>query len=360
MIVKCENCQTRFKIPDDKVTEKGVKVRCTKCSHTFRVKRDAEGNALIVPAAPSAGPPVKAVPAPENPFASFAPVTPPGGDMFSKETRVAPRPVRPPGSPERVGVTPPPPAPEAQADVTVRAAGPSDPEVTRKGPPPSRDQLAVAFGLEPEALTNPAGAYGAFVPGPGPGSGPHDSTSSAMTHPGLAFGELDAQGSSSSSATTDPAATYGAPGPKVSALSSAPVGSDPFGEEAQLGPPPGRGPDHSLFDIPPPPPEAPASALDQAPGGLGDPGSFAPGLQGAPAPLQTPMMAPHKPAGRPEDARGFEEQGGAGAARRITGLLVNLAVAAGLVLLLLTGGSVYLNEGKLDLSAFSAERMASL
>src|SRR5581483_4099363 len=37
MIVKCEQCQTRFKIPDDKVTEKGVKVRCTKCQHTFRV-----------------------------------------------------------------------------------------------------------------------------------------------------------------------------------------------------------------------------------------------------------------------------------------------------------------------------------
>ena len=39
MIVKCENCQTRFKIPDEKVTEKGVKVRCTKCQHTFRVHR---------------------------------------------------------------------------------------------------------------------------------------------------------------------------------------------------------------------------------------------------------------------------------------------------------------------------------
>lgn len=40
MIVKCEQCQTRFKIPDDKVTDKGVKVRCTKCGHTFRVAKD--------------------------------------------------------------------------------------------------------------------------------------------------------------------------------------------------------------------------------------------------------------------------------------------------------------------------------
>lgn len=45
MIVKCEQCQTRFKIPDDKVTEKGVKVRCTKCQHTFRVMRESAAGA---------------------------------------------------------------------------------------------------------------------------------------------------------------------------------------------------------------------------------------------------------------------------------------------------------------------------
>lgn len=44
MIVKCEQCQTRFKIADDKVTEKGVKVRCAKCSHTFRVSRSPEAS----------------------------------------------------------------------------------------------------------------------------------------------------------------------------------------------------------------------------------------------------------------------------------------------------------------------------
>src|SRR6185369_16461790 len=98
MIVKCENCQTRFKIPDDKVTDKGVKVRCTKCSHTFRVKRGADGSALIVPAAPSAAAPVSGVP--ENPFAQFSP--PPGGEMFSKNTRVAPMPTRPEVAPPEV------------------------------------------------------------------------------------------------------------------------------------------------------------------------------------------------------------------------------------------------------------------
>ncbi|AKQ64186.1 hypothetical protein A176_001098 [Myxococcus hansupus] len=53
MIVKCERCQTRFKIPDEKVTEKGVKVRCTKCQNTFRVARDAAAVAPPEPPAPS-------------------------------------------------------------------------------------------------------------------------------------------------------------------------------------------------------------------------------------------------------------------------------------------------------------------
>ena len=56
MIVTCPQCQTRFRIPDERVTAKGVKVRCTRCRHTFRVSRPAE--------------PVEAA---EDPFAQFSP-----------------------------------------------------------------------------------------------------------------------------------------------------------------------------------------------------------------------------------------------------------------------------------------------
>src|SRR6478736_4892844 len=60
MIVKCEQCQTRFKIPDEKVTDKGVKVRCTKCGHTFRVTREsavsAQGAPGTIPPVPVPGP----------------------------------------------------------------------------------------------------------------------------------------------------------------------------------------------------------------------------------------------------------------------------------------------------------------
>jgi predicted Zn finger-like uncharacterized protein len=37
MIVQCTNCRARFRVADEKVPDKGVKVRCTKCSTVFRV-----------------------------------------------------------------------------------------------------------------------------------------------------------------------------------------------------------------------------------------------------------------------------------------------------------------------------------
>jgi len=39
MIVNCEKCDTKFKLDDSKVTEKGIKVRCSKCQAVFLVKR---------------------------------------------------------------------------------------------------------------------------------------------------------------------------------------------------------------------------------------------------------------------------------------------------------------------------------
>lgn len=40
MIIQCEKCQTRFRLDDSRVTDKGVKVRCTKCKHVFRVQKE--------------------------------------------------------------------------------------------------------------------------------------------------------------------------------------------------------------------------------------------------------------------------------------------------------------------------------
>ncbi len=57
MIVQCESCRSRFKIGDDKITDRGVRVRCTKCGSVFVVRRGA-------PAPEAAPAPSAAVPLP--------------------------------------------------------------------------------------------------------------------------------------------------------------------------------------------------------------------------------------------------------------------------------------------------------
>lgn len=47
MIVECPNCQSKFKLPDDKIGPSGAKLRCGKCRHVFHVDPPA-------PPAPSA------------------------------------------------------------------------------------------------------------------------------------------------------------------------------------------------------------------------------------------------------------------------------------------------------------------
>ena len=41
MIIQCEKCQTKFRLDDSRVTDKGVKVRCTKCKYVFTVRKEA-------------------------------------------------------------------------------------------------------------------------------------------------------------------------------------------------------------------------------------------------------------------------------------------------------------------------------
>lgn len=41
MIIQCEQCRTKFRLDDSKVSERGIKVRCAKCRHIFTVRKDA-------------------------------------------------------------------------------------------------------------------------------------------------------------------------------------------------------------------------------------------------------------------------------------------------------------------------------
>jgi predicted Zn finger-like uncharacterized protein len=93
MIVQCGACQTKFRVPDDKIGDKPVKVRCSRCAHIFPVTRadgTAEGPPLPVSALNIAPRQTEAVPLPAesdpfaaiDPFAEFGPAQP-HGDVTS-------------------------------------------------------------------------------------------------------------------------------------------------------------------------------------------------------------------------------------------------------------------------------------
>src|SRR6478735_8078154 len=67
MVIQCPACQTRFRLADEKIGPQGVSVRCSKCAHTFPVRREDAGNATTIvamPAAAAAPPPSPPAPLP--------------------------------------------------------------------------------------------------------------------------------------------------------------------------------------------------------------------------------------------------------------------------------------------------------
>ena len=70
MIVKCEQCKTRFRLADEKVPPSGVRVRCARCLHVFRAHRvsalQPHSHASPFSAQMFSVPPVE-----EDPFAFF-------------------------------------------------------------------------------------------------------------------------------------------------------------------------------------------------------------------------------------------------------------------------------------------------
>jgi len=71
LIVQCEHCQTKYRIPDEKVKGKAARVRCTKCSNTFTV---LPGGGVPAAAPPEAAPPAeetaRSAPEPQGPSPS--------------------------------------------------------------------------------------------------------------------------------------------------------------------------------------------------------------------------------------------------------------------------------------------------
>ncbi len=158
MIVQCEQCQTRFKIPDERVTEKGVKVRCTKCGNTFRVTK-AGGTA---PAA-----------APDDPFARFASAESADPTKRTLELKAMPAGTLPPSP-----VAPSAPPASSAFDFSSLVPGPPPPAA----PPPGGAAPLFDFS----ALVPPSGAgapTAAPVPPPAAGTGALAFDFSGLTAP---------------------------------------------------------------------------------------------------------------------------------------------------------------------------------
>ncbi|HUT55595.1 MAG TPA: zinc-ribbon domain-containing protein [bacterium] len=83
MIVQCDKCGAKFHLADEKVTDKGAKVRCSKCKAVFTVKKSKEQPDSAPAPAPEALSP-KTAPAPSAP-APAPPAAPrkAGDDPFS-------------------------------------------------------------------------------------------------------------------------------------------------------------------------------------------------------------------------------------------------------------------------------------
>ena len=426
MIVTCPQCQTRFRIPDDKVTPKGVKVRCTRCRHTFRVSRPAE------PAAASA-----------DPFAQFGPP-----DALSELDKTPAR-----GTPAAalgVQVEPagPPPADDFDVDVEApdarRAALPADPawasaalptaEHAPAPPPPPPPPLPARRDPEPapesgalargdghpgsdEGLDLPAADSGGLELDSGsPQSSWQGSLESGLelppASPGseLDFGDLDLTGSmpvpsppppsdraldfdAFAGAPAAPTRTPTSPGHRREPAERSDPGLERTPRPAPLVPPSGRTPTGelfgksatpldeepfpvgpgaqdstaeraALFEMPEPPPApapaAPASLLADVPDAVPDvPEAPAP----TPAGLAPVVSVPIGRVTRPPTAAGvlgLEERRELGRARRVSAAVVNVGIAALLLLVLAAVGNVYVNEGRLDWGALSPRRWASL
>lgn len=379
MIVKCEQCQTKFKIPDDKVTDKGVKVRCTKCGHTFRVMKEA-GAAAPVASVTTKMPAVALDSA--DPFSKFgeaaanavpkAEQTRPGvfalGVEASRMPELAKPAVRP--APASAGPSPfdfgslappaaaPPPRPSAATTQPVAPfdfaslMGPPSPGAPPAASPPTR-AAAPPPGPAPfdfSALTAPPPPPPPPAPAPAP-------RMSAPARP------VDAPAMSFDFSSLGPSATPGASQPApanelLAGLPPAPSGGgllddlpsptpggalldDPFGSSSAAMPsvPANASKEearHALFDmsVAAAPIEDLSQAVAYAP---------APSAPQAVVPVSSPSTTvPAVP--RPPDPS--TERG-----RRALGIVVNVMIAAVLVVGVVVVTSATMNEGKLDVQS---------
>ncbi len=310
VVVQCQSCQARFRVADEKVTDRGVRVRCTSCKTIFLVKKDgvvATSQAttgetvmgmapisLVPPQrqpGPAAGvrlstPPVQksAPPAPRPsapPAARNGAPKRPLDDLFGMaeltgEAPSAPPPAPvpfpasrpPPAGPPRAKVPPPQPAapalrprpkaPPLELDLDI--GGPATPRPPTTRPPPAK-----SLPPSPRKLDSPL-PIGKLQRPPEPFGEPTDDSPVPSIPPPPPSVFEDAESAAPAAAVSAP------PPPPGPARSDRPDLRDPFdgmdlGAEGEGNPPPLRASDPALAKVPAAPP-APSTSegADHEPG----------------------------------------------------------------------------------------------
>lgn len=154
MIFQCTNCRARFRVADEKVAERGVKVRCTKCTVVFKVTREDAIESGGRPATEVTGPAPqpRALHAPVQP--PRAPHTQPSSDDFGIDLGLNLDLAPPPSSRPLAGT--PNRTPEQTARRLPAMPPMSAGRQASSGPPTPADPFAALdLGLLPEAARTP-------------------------------------------------------------------------------------------------------------------------------------------------------------------------------------------------------------
>lgn len=341
MIVTCGQCKTRFRIPEAKVApEKGVKVRCTKCGHTFRVFRDPSSAPIEL--GPQHGPSPHESPHLEvDPFERFGSTTDLGSPRASRGEPKAPAPfdfsaIAPPSGPST-------PAPGA-FDFSVLTM----PPLSRPGTTPSLAASTPEFDFS--SLGSPQGSGTAALDEQ---ALPPPSSLDALAPPFRDQFESPTDFSEAASAPRAVTPPPGALGALPAAPGEAPQAADgffgaPLEVEARrplldlpddIGPEAARG---ALFDLSAVPPrsEAPSALSELAPSAERLPASPVPSLAQAGVLAAQPLEAPRR--------------------RILVGVMVNAVIALFLGAGVMVIVAALLNDGNLNRETLSLKGLAAL
>jgi predicted Zn finger-like uncharacterized protein len=158
MIVECGECSTKFKIADEKITSRGVKVRCSKCKHLFVVKKGGKTEQIEKPAkTKEKKKPAKPKPAVAEPIVDGPTMKVPRPDGVGIPESVFKAPTKVTAPPP-----PPPPPPPGKSPPKISAADSTElddifsrPTKVGPTPPPVADQKK--FPVPPPPLAGDGG-----------------------------------------------------------------------------------------------------------------------------------------------------------------------------------------------------------